>query len=531
MADRPNILWISFEDTSPRYGCYGDEVARTPNLDRLAAEGVRFPNAFCTAPVCAPSRSSIITGIYPTSAGTHHMRTTHSNRATPEMSTPYSAVMPHYVKCFSEYFRAVGYHCTNNSKTDYQFTPPQTAWDWCRDGAHWRSRQDGQPFFAVFNPTTTHESGMWEEKGGEPETDPDSVTLPPYLPDTIECRKALARQYDHIADNDRLLGELLDQLEEDGVADNTIVVHWSDHGEGLPRSKRWPYDTGIRIPLIVRWPGRPDPGSVDERLVSLIDLGPTMLSLAGLPVPGHMQGQPFLGPDAVERDYIYATRDRYDEAYDMVRAVRDRRYKYIRNFRPELPRLLWVPYRNRHPIMREIWRRCVAGTLEGPQQWFARESRPVEELYDTHDDPWELSNLADQPEHRDVLERMRGALAAWRERVGDLGEMDELQMKRRWYPDAEQPTTAPVVFVPISREADGTQTATGGTFEGPLLLQLHCAAQGASIAYTFDQGEDPHWRLYTGPLRLNAGRHALRAKAIRIGYAESSEKRAACTVT
>jgi len=531
MADQLNILWVSFEDTSPRYGCYGDEVARTPNIDRLAAEGVRFPNAFSTAPVCAPSRSSIITGMYPTSVGTHHMRTTHTNDATPEMATPYSAVVPHYVKCFSEYFRAAGYHCTNNKKTDYQFAAPQTAWDWCRDGAHWRSREEGQPFFAVFNPTTTHESGMWEEKGGEPDTDPDSMKLPPYLPDTLECRKALARQYDHIADNDRLLGRLLEELEEDGVADNTIVVHWSDHGEGLPRSKRWPYDTGIHIPLIVRWPGRLDPGTVDDQLVSLIQLGPTMLSLAGLPVPGHMQSEPFLGPDAVERQYIYATRDRYDESYDMVRAVRDKRYKYIRNFRPDLPRMLWVPYRNRHPIMREILRRRVAGTLEGPQAWFAQTSRPVEELYDIREDPWELNNLADRPAYRDVLERMRGALAEWRERVGDKGETDELHMKRAWYPDGDQPTTAPVVFVPIASEADGTQVCTGGTFQGPLLLQLHCATQGASIAYTFEGGDDPHWQVYSGPLRLTEGEHALRAKAIRIGYAESQERRGAFTVT
>ncbi len=535
MADRPNILWVSFEDTTPRYGCYGDSVARTPNLDRLAAGGCRFPNAFCTAPVCAPSRSAVITGMYQTSIGTHHMRTTHRNRATPEMPTPYSAVIPHYAKCFPEYMRAAGYYCTNNSKTDYQFTPPVTAWDWCREGCHWRTRGEGQPFFAVFNPTTTHESGMWEEKG-EPETDPDSVTLPPYLPDTLECRKALARQYDHIAQNDRLLGELLDQLEEDGLAENTIVFHWSDHGEGLPRSKRWPYDSGIRVPLIVRWPGGLEPGNVDERLVSMIDLGPTVLSLCGLPVPAHMQGQPFIGPEAKEREYVYATRDRYDESYDMVRAVRDRRYKYIRNFRPDLPRLLWVPYRNRHPIMREIWRRYVAGTLEGPQRWFAETSRPVEELYDLAADPHEMANLAADDSYAAVLKRMRAALAEWRQEVGDLGEMDELQMKRRWYPDGEQPTTGPVVFVPLGPVADGTEASEGGEFAGPLYLQMHCPTQGASIAYTTEDGEDPqatlapHWLLYHEPIRMPAGETTVRAKAIRIGYAESEERRATFTV-
>ena len=329
---------------------------------------------------------------------------------------------------------------------------------------------------------------------------------------------------------------MLDQLEEDGLAENTIVFHWSDHGEGLPRSKRWPYDSGIRVPLIVRWPGGLEPGNVDERLVSMIDLGPTVLSLCGLPVPAHMQGQPFIGPEAKEREYVYATRDRYDESYDMVRAVRDRRYKYIRNFRPDLPRLLWVPYRNRHPIMREIWRRYVAGTLEGPQRWFAETSRPVEELYDLAADPHEMANLAADDSYAAVLKRMRAALAEWRQEVGDLGEMDELQMKRRWYPDGEQPTTGPVVFVPLGPVADGTEASEGGEFAGPLYLQMHCPTQGASIAYTTEDGEDPqatlapHWLLYHEPIRMPAGETTVRAKAIRIGYAESEERRATFTV-
>ena len=207
-AKRPNVLWISFEDTNPFYGCYGDTVARTPNVDRLAAGGCIFPNAFSTAGVCAPARSAVITGMYPTSVGTHHMRTTHTHAACPGLPTPYGAVVPHFVKCFSEYLRAAGYYCTNNEKTDYQFEPPLTAWDASVEGAHWRDRDGDQPFFAVFNPESTHESGMWEE-AGEPKTDPEAVELPPYLPDTLECRKALARQYDHIAQNDALLGELL----------------------------------------------------------------------------------------------------------------------------------------------------------------------------------------------------------------------------------------------------------------------------------------------------------------------------------
>ena len=236
-TDRPNILWISLEDTTPRFGCYGDPIARTPNIDRLAEGGCRFPNAFSTAGVCAPSRSAIITGMYQTSIGTHYMRTAHTNKNAPNMATPYSAVPPPYVKTFTEYLRAAGYYCTNNSKTDYQFTPPITAWDDNSNNGHWRNRDEGQPFFSVFNPTVTHESGMWERDNRPLTTNPDDVELPPYLPDTPKARKALARQYDNLATSDARVGELLDQLEEDGLAENTIVFLWSDHGEGLPRGK------------------------------------------------------------------------------------------------------------------------------------------------------------------------------------------------------------------------------------------------------------------------------------------------------
>jgi len=289
-----NILWISLEDTSPRFGCYGDPIALTPNIDKLAAEGARYPNAFSTAGVCAPSRSAIITGMYQTSIGTQHMRTAHTNPATPELPTPYEAVPPPYVKTFTEYLRAAGYYCTNNSKTDYQFTAPVTAWDECNNDAHWRNRGKDQPFFSVFNPTVTHESGMWPKEGKPLVTDPDSVTLPPYLPNTAKSREALARHYDNLAEADRYVGQLLRQLEEDGLAEETIVFLWSDHGEGLPRAKRWTYDASIRVPLIVRWSGQLEAGVVNEQLVSLIDLAPTVLSLAGLNIPAHLQGQAFI---------------------------------------------------------------------------------------------------------------------------------------------------------------------------------------------------------------------------------------------
>jgi len=528
MSDRtrPNFLWISFEDTNPFYGCYGDPVARTPNLDRLAAEGCRWTRCFSTAGVCAPARSAVITGMHPTSIGTHHMRTAHTHPATPELPTPYSAVIPHHVKCFTEYLRAAGYYCTNNIKTDYQFDPPLTAWDELSTDAHWRNRADpDQPFFAVFNPTRTHESGMWPENCPDPTFDPADMPLPPYFPDTPKVRLAMARMYTHIERSDQELGELLQQLAEDGLAENTFVFHWSDHGP-LPRGKRWPYDAGIHMPLIVRGPGI-DAGRVSGDLVSTMDLGPTLLSLAGISIPRHFQGQAFLGPQAqAPREYVYATRDRYDESYDMVRAVRDNRCKYIRHYRPDLPYLLWIPYRNRHPILQEMWRLHLAGQLNEAQSLIFR-PRPVEELYDTDADPHEIHNLAADPTYAPELHRLRAELDRWRHEVGDMGEIPESEMVRRWYPGGHQPQTAPPLFVPICAGHPGIEPAPqGGTFPDPCLLQLHCATQGASIAYTLESGDDPHWLLYTAPLRLPPGETTVRARAIRIGYGESDESRA-----
>jgi arylsulfatase A-like enzyme len=428
------------------------------------------------------------------------------------------------VCCFTEYLRAAGYYCTNNVKTDYQFEPPLTAWDDLSTTAHWRNRPDpDQPFFAVFNPTRTHESGMWPDKTPEIAFDPADMQLPPYLPDTPKVREAMARMYTNIEHNDRYFGELLAQIEEDGLAENTIVFHWSDHGP-LPRGKRWPYDSGIHVPMVVRWPGGLEPGSVSERLLSTVDLGPTVLSLAGVDVPRYMQGRAFLGPQAAPpRQYVYASRDRYDESYDMIRAARDSRFKYIRHYRPDLPYLLWIPYRNRHPILQEMWRLHMAGKLEGPQTLMFQ-PRPAEELYDTHADPWETVNLADNPDYAQDLARLRAALDDWIDEVGDMGAIPESEMVRQWYPDGVQPQTAAPVYIPICEQSPGVEpSAEGGAYKAPLLLQFYCATQGASMAYTFEQGDDPHWLLYSEPLRLPAGQTTVRAKAIRIGYKESEE--------
>ncbi len=447
------------------------------------------------------------------------MRTSH---AYPGLPTPYEAVIPPHVKCFPEYLRAAGYFCTNSMKTDYQFNAPITAWDELGEAAHWRNRPDpDQPFFAVFNLDDTHESRMWPEHTPEITFDPADMTVPPYYPDTPKVRETLARVYTRIEHNDRILGELLKQLDEDGLAENTLVFHWSDHGP-LPRGKRYPYDAGIHVPMMVRGLEGVAPGTVSDRLVSTVDLGPTVLSLAGVEIPCHMQGRAFLGSQAApEREYVFAARDRHDETYDRVRAVRDKRFKYIRNWYPQQSMTSWVPYLYHNPIVQELWRLHLAGELNETQELFFQTPRPVEELYDTRNDPYEIHNLAQAPEFGKELVRLRGALDAWIDETGDLGAIPEFVMVRRWYPDGKQPVTAVPVFIPISRDNWGETIAQENIMlSGPAALQISSATQGASIAYKTDP-DDPHWKLYTEPLRLETGQTTVIAKAIRIGYRES----------
>lgn len=433
-AARPHILWISAEDLSANtLGGYGGQ-ARTPRLDTLAGSGLRFDTAFAAAPVCAPSRSAIITGVMPTTLGSLPMRC----EATP----------PPHVVGFPTLLREAGYYCTNNAKTDYNFVKPFAAgWHESSAKAHWRNRPDrDQPFFAVFNLTVTHESGLFDDKAArvrerlpaEVRADPAAVRVPPFYPDTPVIRAALAARLDLAAALDEEAGEILDELAADGLADDTIVVFWSDHGEGIPHGKRSLTEHGLRVPLLVHVPERfaasarlPGGGAavgVTDNLVSLLDLGPTMLDLAGVPIPDWMEGRSFLGPHAAARDVVIGVRDRMDVAAGFGRSVRDGRFRYVRHFLPWLAGDDLPTYADGVPITGELRAALAAGALPRGASWFARPSRPAEELFDVVADPDELDNHASEAE-ADVV-RLREQLRSWMRRTRDTGILPEPILRR-----------------------------------------------------------------------------------------------------
>ncbi|WP_336516018.1 sulfatase-like hydrolase/transferase [Pollutibacter soli] len=510
-AQRPNILWISCEDMSPRLAAYGDSTVRTPNIDRLAKEGIVYDRVFTTAGVCAPSRCSIISGVNQITAGGQNMRTLY-NTMSEHAGLPkaYAIVPPPEIKAFPEYLRASGYFCTNNSKTDYQFVEPPTVWDESSSSAGWQKRKPGQPFFAVYNFMVTHESQVWERKNHPQHVDPEKVPLPPFYPDTKTIRTDVARFYSNIADLDSLIGELVSKLEKDNLLDSTIIFFWSDHGDGLPFFKREIYDRGIKIPLIIRFPDKRNAGSRNNRLISSIDFAPTVLSLAGIQPKKYMQGSAFLGKYVGrEHQYIYAARDRMDSEPERSRAVRDGRYKYIRNYHPELPLYQNVAYRLQQETMKELLAMKEKGTLDSIQiKWFVQ-TKPKEELYDLSVDPWELDNLASKTSGYPVLARMRKAMDDWLNLAKDQAEIPEKEMiKKMWNGQDSIPVTTDVSF-----QRDGRKVSLVSTTEG------------ASIGYKIMQANVPEptsWKVYTTPLVLSSGQK-IKAVAQRIGYKKSNE--------
>ena len=413
-ADRPNIVWIVGEDMGPELRCYGDAEAITPNLDRLAQEGARFTRCFTHAPVCAPSRHGLITGRYPIATGAHHMRST-------LLAPPVT---------FTKLLRDAGYHVSWPGKTDFNFNPPPAFAD---SRENWLKKPPPrQPFFAYINFNQSHESQVRNDGNKfaqhtrrltpEQRHTPGRMKLPPFWPDAPEVRRELAQYYDLVTSVDYDVGEVLAYLDTHGLKENTVVMFFGDHGRGMPRFKRWCYDTGTHVPLLVRWPGQIPPATVREDLVGFVDLPATALSLARVPLPREIDGQPFLGADrAPPRRYVYAHRDYMDETFDRIRAVRDSRFRYLRNFHPELPHAQRIEYMEIGKTM-QAWRRTHAeGKLNAAQSLFFAPSKPPEELYDTESDPFELHNLAADPRHASKLDELRTACDAWIARTGDRG--------------------------------------------------------------------------------------------------------------
>jgi uncharacterized sulfatase len=479
--------------------------------------------------------------MFPTAIGTMHMR----SRAVP----------PPEVHCFPEELRAAEYYCTNNAFTDYQFETPVTVFDDFGPQAHWRNRPDpDQPFFGSFHGMATHESQIYTNDeqfarntsrlAPEERHDPAFAPVPPYYPDTPAFRQAVARYSDLITAMDYWVGDILGQLEEDGLADNTLVVFWSDHGRGFPREKRWPYEAGLHVPLIVRWPGKIAPGTVHTELVCLIDLAATMLAVAGVPVPEYMHARPLFDAQgqacAEPRQYIFGHRDRMGETEDTVRTVRDARFHYMRNYHPDRPYMQHQEYADQTSTWKELRRLRFAEaqqltqgllpSLASPaQRHFLATTKPVEELYDVLVDPHEITNLAADPAYSEDLQRLRDELDRWEQLYPDLGLIPETELLQRWRPaGAFTRTERPSVRV-----------------EGGRIIAT-CATEGASIGWTTDPPESPQapnareepslsrefvgdpdiggrsWHLYSGPFDA-PNRATLWFRAHRLGYLASED--------
>ncbi|MCZ2156898.1 MAG: sulfatase-like hydrolase/transferase [Bryobacterales bacterium] len=421
---RPNILWLTAEDIGPELGCYGDAYADTPNLDKLAARSLRYTHAWSNAPVCAPARTTIISGCYPTSLGGENMRSV----------VPLSPSL----KMYPALLREAGYYVSNNSKKDYNLEEPVEVWNDSSKRAHWRRRRAGQPFFSVFNFTITHESQIRTR----PHTavhDPRQAPLPAYHPDTPEVQEDWAQYYDNITTMDEQVAELLAQLEEDRLSNDTIIFFFGDHGSGMPRSKRWPYNSGLHVAMLLHIPEKyrhlapPEykSGGASDRLISFVDLAPTLMSLAGVTPPSWMQGSAFAGANtAKERPYQFGFRGRMDERYDLVRACSDGRYVYLRQFMPHKIYGQHIAYMFETPTTR-IWKKLYdEGRLKPPMTQFW-ETKPFEELYDLETDRWEVKNLAQSPEHQEKLKELRTATIDWMKEVRDVGILPEDELHRR----------------------------------------------------------------------------------------------------
>lgn len=480
-SKRPNILWITSEDTGPQLGCYGDTYATTPNLDRLATKSLRFLNCWSNAPVCAPARTTIITGMWPTSTGSQNMRS--------------EVRLPNDVILFSQLLREAGYYCSNNAKEDYNLIQKERIWDESSNKAHWRKRKEGQPFFAVFNSTVSHESQI-RKRPHRAKHDPSKVNVPPYHPDLPEVRRDWAQYYDKVEEMDSQLGEILDQLEADGLSDSTIIFYFGDHGSGMPRSKRWLYQSGLHVPLLIHVPSafqhlvkdQFQAGSTNEDLVGFIDLAPTVLSLAGVEIPKYLQGRAIIGPRrSPPPEFMVGFRDRMDERYDSSRAVRDTDFHYIRNWLPHRPQGQFIDYMFETPTTQVWYNTFLNGKTNEAQNVFWKTKAP-EELYDLKQDPHEIRNLATDPSYAEVLQRMRSRLRDWSINTADLGLMHEADVYRLSRDSSPREIGLRRDLFPVDEIFDAADQAMRLSLERPELLVPLLRDKRREIRYWGFQG-------------------------------------------
>ncbi len=504
---RPNIIWLVAEDQSPDFfPMYGDSTISLPNIESLSLDGVVFTNAYTPVPVCAPTRSAIITGMYPTTLGTHNMRTykAYTTENQPEIGIPsYSPLVPDGVKMFTEYLRKEGYYCTNNAKEDYNFRAPESGWDESSTSAHWRNRPKDAPFFSVFNFNVCHESGIWKQGEEELYVSPDSITVPPYFPDNDVIRHDLAVNYSNLKRLDEQLGKIIHQLKEDGLYENSIIFFYGDHGGPFPRYKRALYDTGIKLPLVIKFQDNIKKSNYDDQLLSFIDFAPTLLSWAGIMPPKVMQGKARFGvyKDSTESNYVFASSDRFDEMYDKLRAVRTKKFKYIRNYNPEISNAMAVKYREQMPMMQNMMTLHALGKLDSLSSLWFRTPKPEEELYDMENDPFELVNLSDKIQFQDTLVHLRKVLNNWIKETNDLGRTPEKDLINMWFPNGEQPKLKPIQMVEKGDE-------------------INLISEKSDATIIWQEPGDVSWHIYSEPLNKNV---SFIAKAVRIGYTDSDD--------
>ena len=480
-ADRPNILWLTSEDNGPHYGCYGDTYASTPNLDALAARGLRFQHCWSNAPVCAPARTVLISGRWAPADGAEHMRS--------------QVPLPRGHQMYPQLLRAAGYYCTNNSKEDYNLDKPgdrgaDAVWHESSGRAHWKNRAPGQPFFAVFNSTLTHESQIRRR----PHTlshDPAKAPLPPFHPDTPEVRHDWAQYHDNVTLMDAWVGRQLAELEKAGLAEDTIVMHYGDHGPGMPFFKRWPHNRGLRVGLILHFPKKWQhlapkgyaAGAASDELVSFLDLPATVLSLAGVRPPEYFHGRALGGPFAAAAPaFSHGFRGRMDERYDLVRSTTDGRYVYLRNYLPQLPYGQFLDYMFQQATTR-VWKdRFDAGTLQELQTRFWK-PKPSEELYDLEADPWETVNLADSTAHAEVKQRLSSAQRRWLLQTRDLGFIPEAERLAVAGTGSPKDAFAGTAAYPMEAVLDAAEVATDRNQTDPAPLAARLDHGHAAVRY------------------------------------------------